>query len=374
MALLIIKFVLLAAVIVIAGTYLTRFADAIGNATGLGRTLAGMLLLATATSLPELAVDVSAALIPAPDLIMGDLLGSSLFNLLIIAVLDLLYRTKGPILSRQAAAHSLPAVVSMLLTGIVLLALLLDGAREVWRIGVPSIAILVTYAVAVRMIFFDQQYALHQAGGDSPLTGEPSQPEMSLRSAVIGYAVCTAAIFAAAPFLANTADELAAVTGLGHTFVGTLLVGLSTSLPEVATTRAAVRIGAYDLAVGNILGSNAFNMLVLIPSDFAYSGNLFADAAAAHAITAACVMVVTCVVLLGLLYRAERRLWVIEYDAALVILLIIGSFLLVYQYGAEDSAAALTRGRPAVAVVEPLGDRAGAAQLPEPPTDVSRER
>lgn len=333
MALLIIQFVFLAAVIVVAGTFLTRFADAIGEATRLGRTMAGMLLLAIATSLPELAVDVSAALIPAPDLIVGDLLGSSLFNLLILAVVDMLYRTHGPILSRQAAAHALPAVVSLLLAGIVLLFLLLDGAREVWGIGVGSIALLIAYALSVRMIFFDQQFSMRQAGGDSPLTGKPAQPEMSLVRALVGYAVATAAIFAAAPFLANTADELAAASGLGHTFVGTLLVALSTSLPEVATTRAAVRMGAYDLAVGNILGSNAFNMLIFIPSDLAYAGNLFGDAATTHAVTAACVMIVTCVVLLGLLYRAERRLWVIEYDAALVILLVVGSFWLVYRLG-----------------------------------------
>lgn len=195
MAVLIAEFALLAAVIVIAGTFLTRFADALGDALGLGRTLAGMLLLAIATSLPELAVDVSAALIPAPDLIVGDLLGSCLFNLLILAVLDLLYRTKGPILSKRAAAHGLSAVVCILLTAIVLVFLLLDGAREIWRLGVGTLTVFAAYFLSSQMLFYDQQYALQQAQADPAFTPEPSPHTMSLRRALIGYGLSTAAIF-----------------------------------------------------------------------------------------------------------------------------------------------------------------------------------
>lgn len=121
-------------------------------------------------------------------------------------------------------------------------------------------------------------------------------------------------------------------------------MALSTSLPEIATTRAAVRMGAFDLAVGNIFGSNAFNMLILLPADLAYTGNLLADVGSVHAVTAAAVIIVTSVALLGLLYRAERRLWFIEYDAGLVILLIAVSFWLVYRLGAEQSSVALSGG------------------------------
>ena len=87
----IVQFLLSAAVIVVAGAALTRYADAIAHLTGIGRLLAGSLFLAVATSLPELTVDISAVRIGTTDIAVGDLLGSSLFNFLILAVLDCLY-------------------------------------------------------------------------------------------------------------------------------------------------------------------------------------------------------------------------------------------------------------------------------------------
>src|SRR3990172_4349029 len=92
MAMLVLQFLGAALAIVVAGTFLTRYADAIGERTRLCRTLAGMMLLATATSLPELAVDCNLARMGLPNLALGDLLGSSLFNLLILAILDLAHR------------------------------------------------------------------------------------------------------------------------------------------------------------------------------------------------------------------------------------------------------------------------------------------
>ena len=102
-----IQFLICAAVIIVAGTFLSKYADAIAELTGLGRLLIGSVLLAGATSLPELTVDISAVRLGAVDLAVGDLLGSSLMNLLILAVVDLSYYSRGRMLSKQAAAHAL---------------------------------------------------------------------------------------------------------------------------------------------------------------------------------------------------------------------------------------------------------------------------
>lgn len=325
-------FLALSAVVVTAGTYLARFGDALGEHLRLGRTLAGMLLLATATSLPELAVDASAAWLGAADLVIGDLMGSCLFNLLILAVLDMLYRSGGGMLSRKSAAHSLSAVSCIALTGTAVFFLLL-GERADWgafRLGPGSVAIVVVYAACARLIFFDQQYQLDHAepeGGDS---AERPMAQMTFRQVLAGYLGSAAAILAAAPFLANTADELASRTGLGGTFFGTVFVALATSLPEISSCRAAVRIGAFDLAVGNIFGSNSFNILILAAVDVFYGGHLLASGSATHAVTGLAVILITSAVTLGLLYQAERRLWFIEYDAALVVLLTLSAFGLVY--------------------------------------------
>ena len=111
MSLTILQFVVSAAVIVIAGTYLTRYADAIADLTGLGRLLVGSILLAGATSFPELSVDLSAVRLGEVDMAVGNLIGSSLFNLLILGILDLSHHSRGRMLSRASAAHALSATL-----------------------------------------------------------------------------------------------------------------------------------------------------------------------------------------------------------------------------------------------------------------------
>ncbi|MCH7988645.1 MAG: hypothetical protein IID46_05760, partial [Planctomycetes bacterium] len=140
-------------------------------------------------------------------------------------------------------------------------------------------------------------------------------------------------IVTAARYLDKTADEFAKESELGGTIVGTVFVALVTSLPEISTTLAAVRMKAYDLAVGNILGSNAFNMAALIGVDLFYSGPLLSSVSETHAITAATVIIVTAVLIMGLLYRAEKRHWIIEPDAELVILLVVAAFAVVCWFG-----------------------------------------
>ncbi len=117
---------------------------------------------------------------------------------------------------------------------------------------------------------------------------------------------------------------------MGGTFVGTTLVALSTSLPELVASLAALRMGAPDLALGNILGSNVFNMALLLPIDLAYPGQLFADVAPTHALTALAVIVVTAIVIMGQLYQAERRVRLVEPEGGLIILLVIGSLAMVF--------------------------------------------
>jgi cation:H+ antiporter len=127
--------------------------------------------------------------------------------------------------------------------------------------------------------------------------------------------------------------SLAEQTGLGGTFFGSTFVALSTSLPEVATTFTAVRIRALDMAMGNILGSNSFNMVLLIPLDLVFEGSLLGAVSPAHAYTAVCVILVTSVVLLSQLYPVERKKPFLEPDAWLAIALIASSFIGLYFIG-----------------------------------------
>ncbi|MCA9010211.1 MAG: hypothetical protein KDB01_10720 [Planctomycetaceae bacterium] len=318
----------LAVVIVIAAMFLATFADGLADQTGLGRTVTGLILLAGATSLPEFSIGFNAVRMDAVDLTAGDVLGSSLINLLILAVLDLFNRTPGRLFSRLASGHALSGIVACLMTGIVLLGILLDSPFTFLRLGPCSWALIITYLICSRLLYLDQRVSAAAAPPEAVAQAHSSGLSMSAN--IAGFIACGAVIFFVAPKLAHTADELAVQTGLGRTFFGTVFVALMTSLPEAISTLSAMRLKASDMAIGNILGSNAFNMLILGLTDFASDKPVLSLVSDVHAITAACVVITTCATILCLLYRAEKRWWIVEPDAALVIILILGSLYLVY--------------------------------------------
>lgn len=320
--------------IVVAGTFLTRFADSIADLTKLGRLVVGTVFLAAATSLPELSVDVSAARQGLPNLAVGDLMGSSLFNLLILGILDLTHRSRGRMLSRVSAAHSLSASMSISLTALAAIAILTGSRLNVGGVGVGTIAILVAFLLGIRVVSYDRRFAaelLAEAEGGAAVP--KATRSLRLRKAVAGYGVSALVIIVAAPFVADSAGRLADLTGLGGTFVGTTLVALSTSLPELVTTLAAVRMGAFDLALGNIFGSNSFNMVLLLAVDVAYPEPLLASVSTVHVITCLATILATSVAVMGQLYHAEKRIRFVEPDAALVIALVLASLTMIYFLG-----------------------------------------
>jgi cation:H+ antiporter len=313
--------------------FLTRAADRIAELTGLGRLLVGAVLLAGATSLPELSVDVSAVLKGLDDIAVGDLLGSSLFNLLILAVADLVHKKRGWMLSRAAGAHAISGVMSMLLTAVVGVVILSRFGVSLWGIGAGGAIVFVAYALTIRIIYYDQRFAREQATAEGAVQQLPAKSERrpALRRAIVEFALAAVAIVAAAPFVADAAGTIAEISGLGGTFIGTTLVAFSTSLPELVSTTAAVRLGAFDLAVGNIFGSNAFNMAMLLPVDIASQGPLLATVSTTHAVTALWVVIITSVAVIGELYHVERRKRLLEPDAVMIIVLVLLALLTIYR-------------------------------------------
>lgn len=340
MVVLSLTFVGLSAVIITAAMFLAKFGDEISERTGLGGSVTGLVLLAGATSLPELSVGYGAISIGSPDITAGGVLGSSLVNLLILALVDLISRKPGKILTRSAAAHALSATVGALLTGLILLGILLQNDWVGWLcIGPCSWGVIAAYALCARLIYLDEQVAVNSDEGDE---AEAKGGVGAIVMNFLGFAAATAVIFVVAPKVALTADEIATVTGLGKTFVGTLLVAAVTSLPEAVSTIAAVRLGAVDMAIGNIFGSNAFNMVIFALLDFAIADSLLNVVSDVHAITAACVLITTAVGLMCILYQPKKRWWLFEPDALLIAVLVIGSLYLVYVYSQLAPGAAVS--------------------------------
>lgn len=259
-----------------AGVALARSGDAIAEETGLGGLTVGMLLLAGATSLPEVVTDVSAALAGVPDIAIADLFGSSMANMAILALLDVLHG--GKVWHSLLRGQLLLGGLAVLLTVIAVLATYLALDFRLGWIGPETVLIVVIYLIGARFIE-RQDASLHHAPGSPhsavvrPEPGHVHPPfRRNLRRDAAWFAVATVVILVAAPALALSGAGIAEASGLGQTFVGAALIAASTSLPELVASLAAARIGAYDLAVGNLFGSNAFNMTIILAADIAYPG------------------------------------------------------------------------------------------------------
>lgn len=332
------QFTLAAAVIVAAATLLTRAADRVAELTGLGRLLVGTVLLAALTSLPEVSVGVSAMTQGHADIAVGNMLGSSLMNLLILALLDMSVWSRGRMLSRISAAHALSGTMSIVLTALAALALQAKLGIAIGGVGIGSLAILVTWLLGVRLVYFDERFAAGQETAASPDAGTPPSTGRraegrrgAIARALLKCAASAAVILIASPHLSSAAARLADRTGIGDTFVGTTLVALTTSLPEAASTVAAVRMGRFDLAIGNVFGSNSLNMVILAPIDAASPDPLLTIAEPTHVLTALWAILVTAVAIIGQLYHVERRRKLLEPDALLMIVLILLALVSTYR-------------------------------------------
>lgn len=312
----------------IGGRVLTRSADAIAAHTGLGRVFIGSFLLAATTSLPEVATEAAAASLGLVDIALGDLFGSNIFNMTIIAVSGIVWGG-GSLLAAASKAHVITAAFGMLLSAIAALNILTRPAIGVLGIGVGVWVIVGVYALGFRLL------KGHGAGAEAGSDGAEAvmHGAVSITSVWARYLAAAALVIAAAFFLSKSADVIAQATGLGGTFIGTTLVAFTTSMPEVVTTIAAVRLGAIDLAVGNVLGSNIFNMTILLVSDIFYRGGYILSAGSTtHAITALVGLILSGLVVLMLVAPTVRRFRRLSAEAAILLAVyFIGTFL-VFQF------------------------------------------
>ena len=215
-AMLIWQFLLLAGAVAAAGSVLARSADQIAEATGLCRLLVGSLLLAAVTSLPELSVDIAAIRSGYIDLAAGDLFGSSLMNLLILAIVDLSIRSGRKMLSREGAAHALSATLGIAVTSLAGLAIVTaDKLPAAMILGMNgwSWAILLSYLFGARMIFINQRISARlaaesQSDESGLFQGSSARKPSFLLSAIIFGAAAVVLCFAG-PKLAHVAGALA---------------------------------------------------------------------------------------------------------------------------------------------------------------------
>ncbi len=361
---LVVAFLLAAGLVVLAGIKLSAYGDALGERTGLGAGLVGMLFLAAVTSLPELVVSTAATLsaslaAAAPgltveareallrggaDLAVGNMLGSNSFNLVLFAVMDLA-QGRGAFLYQLSRSHIMAAASGQAMLGLALLGFALGTSA--WTIPGLQIGPVTPLLAATYLAVMILQQKLRPEEPAPAEAAEPAadsagderlltMPAVRFYGVLVGLALL---IVIGGIWLARLGDRLALPAeqggfGLGQSFVGTIFLAMSTSLPELVVSLTAVRLGSFDLAVGNVLGSNIFNMVILFTSDLGLRGaSLFHYASRVHLLTIALVLMLTSTLIVALVYRSTRSFARIGLDVWIMIAIYLGGNVAMYVLG-----------------------------------------
>ena len=319
-----VKFIVCVVIIFIAGRKTARYGDVIAEKTGLGGVWIGLILVSALTSLPELFNGVSAVtLVDAPELTVGNILGANMFNLFNLALLDL-FHSNGSILAAVGKTHRLTGIFSLILVLSVAVFILVSSRCHPMGLGwigwyTPFIILL--YFVFARILYHYEQR--HPSLRET----EFEYADKSLRHIYIYFSIAAVFIIGAGIWLAFIGDEIAATYGWGQSFVGSLFLAFSTTLPEITVSFAAMRIGARDLAVANLIGSNLFNLTIIPIDDLLYAkGPILAAVSETHLVTAFTVMVMTVVFIIGLGHRHQRALRLSWWNITLIVLFILGAY------------------------------------------------
>ena len=282
-----------AAIVVISGAMLAQSGNRLADQTGIGRVWTGSFLFGLATSLPELSTDFATVHYGLPNLAIGDLFGSSVANMMILALVTMI-PARANSLRRPVATNLFAGGFAVMLNIVGVGFVMAGGTWPAAAARMAPILMLIVYAVGTFVIFRLGESNEYTSSGE--LAGD--ERSSGVVSSVETFAVAAALILIAAPRLAASAGEFSARSGLSATLIGTILLGTTTALPELATAVAAARIGASDFAVAALFGSCAGNSSILFAIGVVYgSHQLFAGIDKVQALSGICA---TLMMLLGL--------------------------------------------------------------------------
>ncbi len=324
-------FLICGMIIFFAGKKLSTYGDRLGVLTGLGQAWIGLILMSAVTSLPELMVGISSSsFIQSADLAVGDILGSCALNLAILSVMDVFTPKDKPLFNNISQNNVLAAALGIILICMVGLGLFLNADIIILpSVGLTSLGFGIIYFVAIRTLYSYQKTHPNQILEQIEELNKPS-----LKETILYYSLFAFIIIVAALVLPYFAEELTNQTGLGKSFVGTLFLAFSTSLPELAVSIAAARMGKTDLAVGNLLGSNIFNVFILFLDDVFYTkGHLLKDASDINMLSVFFVLLMSATVIIGFIFPQKVKRIFMSWDTMIILGLYITNIILLYELG-----------------------------------------
>lgn len=327
-------FLLLALIIAVMGTLLTRAADQLAVATGWGEAVMGAILLGGVTSLPGITTSVTSALEGQGELAFSNAVGGIAAQTVFIAVADLFYREANLEHASASLASLLQGVLLVGLLGCVMLSMSAP-AFTLWWVHPVSILLLVVYPLANRYIIKAQDHPMWQPTDTEDTVDEADsvdKEEFNQSALWLRFVGCGLIVGVAGYFVAQTGLALAARTGMSQSFVGSLGTSVVTSLPELVVAVTAVRSGALTLAVSNIIGGNTFDLLFLSFADIALTGgSLYHVVAQSQFFILSLTVTLTCVFLLGLLFRQRTGPARIGWESlTMIVLYLAGQGLLFF--------------------------------------------
>jgi len=322
-------FIVCTAIILICGSRLCRYGDILADLLGWGKMFMGLILMASVTSLPELMTGISSIVImDASNLAIGDIIGSCAFNILIISIMDLFHDKKKPLTSVAQTGHIIGASFGIIMLCIVALAIIIPEffGRLLW-IGGFSIIFLFLYFFAIRVVFLYEK--------KQPVKFfDKKHSTLSIRQVILRYVINAIFVVGAALALPYFGVYLAAASGLGQSFFATVFLATSTSLPEIVISVAAIRMKTIDLAIGNIFGSNIFNIGILALDDIMYTkGPIFLFTNPNNIIPVIGTIIITAIGIIGIVFRQEKK-WKLAIDSAMI--LIVYAMMMVLLYHANQ--------------------------------------
>lgn len=333
-------FTVAAVVVWLAGTRLSRGADAIADRTGLGQAFVGALLLGGTTSLPEIAATVSASLIRNADIAVNNIFGGIAMQVTILAIADALGRRALTGQNRDPGVLLEGTLLILVLnTAAVGIAV---GDTRVLGVGLWSTAVLI---LVVTGLFLIKRYEAHPRWQPSDeLKRAPDDEQtrrakerrarfrsVSTRALATQMTLASLAVLAGGFAVAKTGERIAEQSGLGASFVGAILIAVATSLPEVSTTIEAVRLGARVMAISNIFGTNLFDAGLLFLADAVYPGAPVLNEVGRFAQVGALLGIAcTTIYLAGILERRDKTILRLGVDSLLVLAVYAGGVVLLY--------------------------------------------
>lgn len=266
-----ILYILVSAAVVLLSVKASNYIDLIDQKSSISGAFLGGVLLSAVTSLPELFTSISATLlIEKPSLCLGNILGSNIFNLVVLAVMFILFVGSSHS-ARVAKGHKM--VIAYCMTTYAVLALNMFWPEvfdfHALSLSVTSVAIVIFYSLGVK-------YLSSEESGESEAQ-ESEHTSLTLKGIVVRFVLCSVGLVGLSIWLTYLSDDMATTLGMGTGLAGALFLGVATSLPELSSTVTLFRLRNYNIAVGNIVGSCLFNMVILTVADLLWFGGSIYD-------------------------------------------------------------------------------------------------